>query len=198
MNKYIYKIGTAATIAGLLGASFAPAVLAETVEISGNGNNSNNTVAINNSCSISLTQKNVNNVSVNVAVGAYTGGNTASGNVGGDVDITTGNATADLNVTVGGSINTATPADCCDCLSPVTGVLISGNGNNSNNTVAQNNSASTSSTQKNKNKVRVRAKVKAKTGKNTSNNNVGGTTSVGTGEATSTIGVTVSGGSNNL
>jgi len=199
MNKYIYKLGTAATIAGFLATSFAPAVLAETtVDISGNGSGSINNVNVTNVCTVTVLQKNKTYVSVNATLNATTGGNEANNNTGGDVTIDTGNAASSLDVTVGGSSNTAEMPNCCECANGATDVTVSDNGSGSINNSNTTNVNTKSATQKNKSKTRVKATLKSKTGKNKANNNTNGTVNATSGNASSTLNVTVDPSTNNL
>ena len=86
------------------------------------------------SCDCNIKQSNVTNTSVVVSSKSNTGNNKASKNTGGNNTITTGDASSSVNVSVGGSTNTAT---CVPCPKPAggTNVIISGNGAGSKNTV---------------------------------------------------------------
>jgi hypothetical protein len=199
MTKLIYKAGGAIATATLFASMFAGAAFADTTaEISGNGNNSNNTIVTTNVCEATVIQKNKTEVGVNAAVIANTGGNEANNNTGSGVTTDTGNATASATVTVGGSSNSATPPSCCECNGGTTGALISGNGNGSTNDVITTNANGTLAVQKNKTRVGVNALVKAKTGKNKANNNIGGVVDTNTGNAGATLGVSVTPSSNTL
>ena len=199
MTRLIYKAGTAIATAALLASTFAGAALADTTaEISGNGASSTNTITTENSCSATVIQKNKTYVGVDATVVANTGGNEANSNTGSGVTTDTGNATASTTVSVGGSSNTATPPNCCECNGGPTDATISGNGSGSTNDVTTTNVADTLVVQKNKTKVKVYAKVKAKTGKNKANNNIGGTVNTDTGTAGATLGVSVTPSSNTL
>lgn len=199
MSKFIYKIGTAVAAAGIFGASFAPAVLADnTIDISGNGNNSNNTVNVTDVCLAGVIQKNYTKVNTNTTVDQSTGGNEANNNTGGDVNITTGNTTSSVNVTVGGSQNTATAPDCCQCVNGSSDVTISGNGNGTKNTVNDTNVAATLVVQKNRTKVRTKTTLKQKTGKNKSNGGTGGNATINSGATDSTVDVSVDPSTNSL
>lgn len=73
---------------------------------------------------------------------------------------------------------------------------ISGNGAGSNNTIEVSNSNSTGVIQKNDVEVITEVVSVANTGGNTANSNTGGDVTIDTGKASSTVNVTVSGGSN--
>ena len=203
-----YKIGGALASAVLMLTLLAPKAFAtdeingSTLEISGNGNGSNNTITVVSAQSCDVTQK--ANTSVEALVGASsdTGGNTANGNTGGTTEIDTGNATSTATVDVTGGSNTATDPCCCNQECPdgqnPNSALISGNGNNSTNTIIDVSAKSSSIKQKAKTAVGAIVLAKAKTGKNKANNNTGSGTTVKTGNAISTSGVDVTGGTNTL
>lgn len=199
LNKYAYKLTTAITTAALLASSFAGAASAQVVEISGNGSNSNNYVNLTQNTTVNIDQSNNTDVNVTVSSKANTGGNTASGNTNGDVNITTGDATSVAALAVGGSTNTATVPCKCLCGNGHTDVLISGNGDSSKNNVYGKKTSTLNASQPNNTKVRGSIRSRAKTGKNYANNNTGpGTVSIGTGVADSAAGVTVDGNTNTL
>ena len=75
------------------------------IDIHHNGADSNNGVLVIDACKNVVKQSNTTNVETNVSVYQNTGGNSASGNVGGTNDITTGDATTSTTVTVTGSSN---------------------------------------------------------------------------------------------
>lgn len=103
------------------------------IEISGNGANSDNTVNVNASSSVKLEQTNYAKVKNDVDVDADTGNNTANNNTGGNVTIDTGNADANADVSTLANFNWA-DLDACGC--PLDGtVKISGNGVGSDNDV---------------------------------------------------------------
>lgn len=80
------------------------------VVISGNGRDSVNKVKINNSSENLVVQGNFSFVATNVTSSADTGNNTASDNLGGsNVDVTSGDAKSNVQVTVGGGTNVLNP-----------------------------------------------------------------------------------------
>lgn len=79
-----------------------------------------------------------------------------------------------------------------------TTVEISGNGNNSTNDVNVTNNNTTNVTQNNSFTVELNITSKASTGKNSANNNTGGNVDIFTGDASSTVDVTVKGGNNTV
>lgn len=80
------------------------------VTITGNGKDSVNKVKVNNSSQSLVMQGNMSHVVTNVVSVADTGNNTANDNLGGsNVDVTSGNAKSNVQVTVGGGTNVVNP-----------------------------------------------------------------------------------------
>lgn len=192
------KFATGLATAAFLGAVVAPMAFAADVTISGNGEGSHNTVTLSNSNTTSVSQSNVMSVSTTVNSSANTGGNQANENTGGDVTVTSGNASSTVGVSVTGGDNSATVTPCgCDPVNP--SVSITGNGKDSKNKVKNTNSNTLSVGQAGVLSVGTTVGSKAKTGKNKANGNTGGgSVSVTSGGATSNVGVEVTGGSNTL
>lgn len=204
MNKIAYKVGAGIVTASLLLSSVATAAFADVAaEISGNGDGSFNSISIKHKTECSVYQKNSTAVLTEVESQANTGGNTANGNTGADVTIDTGNATSTVGVSVEGGSNIASNPCCCSCGSCESQpteqtALISGNGEDSINTVTLKKKKTSEVKQKNKTEVLTAALSKAKTGKNKAKNNTGGTVDVTTGNAVSTVDVSVTAPSNTL
>ncbi|MGE5042257.1 MAG: hypothetical protein ACM3IJ_05145 [Candidatus Levyibacteriota bacterium] len=195
------KIGAGLATAAMLGAVIAPATFASTTNttISGNGNFSFNKVKVTNSNGSMTFQKNKQFVGTEVGSSSSTGGNNASGNVGGTTTVRTGPATSTVKVVVTGGANTNTAVDPCGCNTDnTTNTTISKNGNFSVNKVYVTNSSMTITGQSNSAMVMTGVDSSASTGGNNASGNVGGTTTVGTGPATSTVNVTVTGGTNTI
>src|SRR3989344_7784158 len=116
VNKMDYKkrLVTALSIGSLMFSAILPGgVYADVnVDISGNGDSSNNTVNISSNNSVNVTQNNDTNISINVSSSANTGGNNANNNTGGNVTINTGNANSTVNISVDGSFNEASVTTC--------------------------------------------------------------------------------------
>src|SRR3989344_6707187 len=95
------KIATAIVTGSILGATLLPAAaLADTsCEISGNGAHSHNSCRIRISRSVRIRQSNSSIIRNRVWVDVDTGGNRANNNTGGDVTITTGEATSSVTIT---------------------------------------------------------------------------------------------------
>ena len=133
MVNFKTRISTGIATATILLNVLTPLAYADTtIEISGNGNGSNNTVNVTNNDTTDINQTNSFNVTLNVSSKAYTGNNEASNNTGGNVTIDTGNATSNVTVDVSGGYNIANIP--CACSNTTDNITISGNGNNSNNT----------------------------------------------------------------
>jgi hypothetical protein len=198
-----YKLGGAVAVASFVATVLAPAGLAETtVTVTNNGAVSNNTVNVTNSGgngSTNVKQTNDSTIVNGVTVHQNTGKNTASYNTGGDTTIVTGDANSDVNVTVGGSSNTALGNEGCGCSVASTIVTISDNGAASNNKVTVKNGSNSNGnggSQKNKSYIVNSVDVHQVTGKNKAKFNTGGSTGVGTGNSTSNVTVNVTGSAN--
>jgi len=203
MNKLYFKLAAGTGAAILASVILAGSAYAADLEISGNGKDSNNTIEIKQETCCTVVQTTQTNVWAGVSASASTGGNEASGNTGGDVSVTSGNATAVAGVTVIGGSNSATNPCCCqqttcegDCAQGGSAV-ISGNGEDSTNKIKITKTGKSTLVQGASTNVGAWVKAKAKTGKNKANSNTGGTTTVLSGSGTSTSGLTVVGGSNN-
>ncbi len=192
------RIAAAAASSALILSMMAPAAFADTTaEISGNGSDSNNDIAVTNKDSSTINQTNNTTIGINVTSSANTGGNKANDNTGGDVSIDTGAAVSTVGIAVMGSSNTAAQSDC-GCPQGSDNVKISGNGTNSDNTVTVKNKKKKTVNQTNNTTIGASVTSKAKTGKNKAKNNTGGTTSVTTGDATSEVGIAVEAPSNTI
>ena len=198
MQKIMTKLSVGFVSATLVMTVGAPVAFAETLEISGNGNGSDNTIIVKEPTITVVEQTNESLILTGAFSSASTGGNTANGNTGGDVTVTSGDAKATTKVTVTGSSNEATLPDPCGCEAQPPDVLISGNGNGSTNLVKVKKPTVTLVGQSNAQFVGTLAKSKAKTGWNTANGNTGGTTDVTSGDATSRTRVRVTGSTNTL
>lgn len=198
MNKFSTRLATGMATATLMMSLLAPAVYADTtLEISGNGKNSNNDINVSSTNSDTIKQNNTSNINIDLNVTAKTGGNKANDNAG-DVNVKSGNATTNIDILIGGNSNEAT-VDDCGCTPENLNVTISGNHKNSNNTVNKTASNSKTKKQKNNTTFNLTGNVKAKTGKNKANGNLGnGTVNVTSGNANTTVNVTVDPSSNTL
>lgn len=193
------KLVAGLATAGLIASVMAPAAFAADIDISGNGNKSDNNVLVGSLNVNAVGQENNTTANTTVVNTANTGGNKANGNTGdGGVAIETGDATNSTMVTVTGGDNDATLPDPCGCQG-VDSISITDNGNKSNNNVAVLSANINLVGQKSKTKANTTVVNTAKTGKNKANNNTGGgSVGVSTGAALNRTRVTVTGGSNTL
>src|SRR3989344_5883102 len=193
----------AGVVAGALAlATFAPSVFAADLEITDNGARSVNTITV---TEVEVCHVEQNNATLSVALvgaSASTGGNTANGNTGGNVSVTSGNATATATNTVTGGNSTAVNPCCCDPVcdeAAPTSAVISDNGRRSRNRIDVAKISVSDVDQNNATIVFGKVKAKAKTGWNKANGNTGGgTTTVLSGTATAGATNTVTGGSNSI
>ena len=180
MTNFKRQIVSAAA-AGALFLNIATPALAETnIVISGNGAGSDNWTTVNQTSTTSVTQNNTANVTNNVNADANTGGNDANFNTGGNVEVHSGNATTDVDVTNVLNSNSA-EVDCCGAND--TEVEISGNGAKSENGVKLGTENKTTVSQDNDARVRNNIDTNAKTGYNDAGSNTGGDVEVTTGNA---------------
>lgn len=197
MRKFFSAFASASLVVSV----FAPTVLAaadQELTIEGNGQNSDNTIVVTQTSNCTVKQKNITDVEVLAVVDANSGDNTANGTTGGNVDQTSGKATAELNVTVGGSSNTATDP-CCGCTdAPTVDATIKNNGKNSDNDIVSTDTKNKTVKQKNDTFVGVGAIVTAKSGKNKANGTTGGSVTQKSKKAKAELNVTVAPSTNSL
>lgn len=179
MNK---KLASAIATGALLLNSALPA-FAVTLEVSGNGSDSQNTTGVAVTTTTTVVQNNTANVSNNVNASAKTGGNAASDNTGGDVNIQTGDADVAVGIQNSVNSNVAEVDGCCDLDADV---LISGNGSKSDNNVELGLANVTGVFQTNAANLNNNVDAKAKTGENYADDNTGADVLVRTGDATVT------------
>ena len=155
-----------------------------TVNITGNGANSNNGVQLNQGTTTAVNQGNNANVYNNVDEDAKTGGNDAYSNTGGDVTIMTGNAKVDANVSTTANVNAAHVGSSLGENNPSAAFVISGNGAGSDNYITAALAKLTAVNQTNNAYVNNDVDANAKTGGNDAGFNTGGDTAIVTGNAT--------------
>lgn len=190
------KLVTGAAAAVAFGTLMVPMSHAATVTISGNGALSKNVVASLKVNATKVTQKSVTVANTTVVSTANSGGNDANGNIGGSNSNKTGKAKSSVGVVVTGGNNTASVASCgCDTDGSVE---IKNNQALSTNIVLQGDVNLTKVKQKNVTVANTTVISTANSGGNDANGNIGGGNSNSTDNANSTVGVEVSGGSNNL
>jgi hypothetical protein len=103
-----HKITTGIAAGTILLNSLAGFAIADVnIHVSGNGSNSDNNVSFSQRHRVNVNQSNSADVDNSVNVSAQTGGNRASGNTGGDVSITTGDANSTVHISTNANINHA-------------------------------------------------------------------------------------------
>ena len=165
------------------------------VKIAGNGADSTNTAKVDVTNKTGVTQANDANIQNNVTINANSGNNTANKNTGGNTSVSTGAANVTGNVSndvnqnvaqVGGGSGGSFSAE------------ISGNGADSSNRLNLDLGNDVQVFQNNEANIKNTVNVDAFSGFNTANKNTGGNTSVSTGDADVTVGVTNKANSNAL
>lgn len=196
MKRFIFKVSATLTTGALVAGFYLPgAAFADTtVNVVDNGPDSYNSVHVTNNNSVSLNQSANTSVETVANVIANSGGVEANKN-NGDVDITTGNATANVSNVVTGGSNIAS-LNQCGCEND-TSVTVDHNGTDSVNKVKVTNANGGKFKQKSNLSVATVVNVKAKTGKVKTNKNNYDVT-VTTGDASSSFDQTVDGGANIL
>ncbi len=198
MNTIQKKVISFIATAALMANTSIPA-LAVTLEISGNGPDSDNTTYVDVTNSTTVTQTNVANIDNDVDATASTGGNEVEKSTGGDVSVETGDATTDVTVVNSVNSNQASVEGCGTCAADVE-VLISGNGPDSDNKVDLDvNSESGSGTalfQSNTAWVDNNVDAESKTGGNEVDKATGGDVEIDTGDASTTVTVDTSANAN--
>lgn len=119
------------------------------VVIAGNGAESDNAVTLNNETNTSLSQTNLAEIANEVSSNMQTGDNKASFNTGGDVLLSTGNATSNTTIDNMANFNFA-DLTACGCITTGHGTIaIFGNGAFSDNSVSDNLGSNVSAEQTN-------------------------------------------------
>lgn len=197
MTNLKFKLTTGLVTGAFLAGAVLPAgaFAATNVTVSGNGYKSTNKVVVKNTKKTKVSQTNTSVVSNSVGVTQNTGGNKANGNTGGDVTVTSGEASATVSVTnTTGGNNLVW--DNCGCVVPDTTVDISGNGSKSTNTVKVYNYDSTKVSQTNSAVISNSVGVTQTTGNNQANHNTNGSVDVTSGDATADVTISNTTGDN--
>jgi hypothetical protein len=186
MEKTLYKAGTAIATAALILGSISPFALADTtVEISGNGADSQNEANVGVSQSTGVFQTNDATITNMVSVSTNSGDNKANKNTGGDVSIDTGNASANVSVENTANKNVA-DVSCGGCPQDTT-VTISDNGSQSKNEANVGVESKTVVDQDNTAQVKNMVMVDANTGGNKAKKNTNGNVQIETGDASADV-----------
>nr|OGC89446.1 MAG: hypothetical protein A2V48_03490 [Candidatus Amesbacteria bacterium RBG_19FT_COMBO_48_16] len=184
MTKFTKKILAAAS-AGTMFLSLASPVLADnTIEIIGNGYDSENEVEVELENETSVYQHNKAIIINDIDADAETGENDANQNTGGTTGILTGNARTSVAISNMLNSNSAY-VDCCSAGD--TTVKIAENGAESENEVELELENEIDIYQDNFAKVKNEVDADAETGENDANQNTGGDVLVSTGKASTTV-----------
>ena len=184
MTKFTKKILAAAS-AGTMFLSLASPVLADnTIEIIGNGYDSENEVEVELENETSVYQHNKAIIINDIDADAETGENDANQNTGGTTGILTGNARTSVAISNMLNSNSAS-VDCCSAGD--TTVKIAENGAESENEVELELENEIDIYQDNFAKVKNEVDADAETGENDANQNTGGDVLVSTGKASTTV-----------
>jgi hypothetical protein len=163
-----------------MGIAATPHVLAEEINISGNGAASVNEVVVSNNNESNIEQTNTANVVNNVSNTTNTGGNTASGNTGGNAEIVTGNVQQETNVSNTMNQSVVEQNNCCQ--ETKNNINVSGNGAFSSNEADIQSSNNTSINVYQEANIINNIETYANTGNNTASYNTGGETGIKTGD----------------
>ncbi len=185
MSNLNKKLASAVAAGALLLNLATPAFASTfTLEISGNGSDSDSEVNLEQSNEVTVEQNNWADVQNDVNVKANTGDNEAEDNTGGDVAIETGDS--ETNVSVSNTLNSnVASVDSC-CVGDVQ-AKISGNGTDSDNDIDLDLDHEVKVEQNNDAVVINRVSVKSETGDNDAEDNTGGDVSIKTGDADTTV-----------
>lgn len=180
MKKQVTRFVGAASAGLIVANAIFPAFAAFTIQVSGNGYDSNNTVDFKTETSTVVTQSNSVQVKNNINQDANTGGNTVAKNTGADIDVETGSVTqsADVKTVAGGN---SASVEACGCELDLE-VVIAKNGADSKNKVDFDVESNTALFQDNNVNVENKVKQDADTGKNDIEKNTGGDISLKTGD----------------
>ncbi|MDO8498392.1 MAG: hypothetical protein Q7S44_01255 [bacterium] len=184
-------VTSAFATASLLFYAFATSAFAQTttLDISGNGSDSDNTLNVTTSQTTTVVQENNADITNDVYAKANTGGNDANDNTGGDVTVDTGDATTNVDISNQANANVADLQNCGTCVGD-TSVTISGNGSDSDNDVDLDLNHETELFQNNNADINNDVYAKANTGKNEAEDDTGGDVTIRTGDADTTVDIT--------
>ncbi len=158
-----------------------PAFASTTLEITGNGADSNNTTTVSTDQQTVVAQTNTSNIVNDVTADSSTGGNKADKNTGGSVNIDTGDSKTLVTVQNSANSNIA-DVENCNCGTDAE-VVISGNGADSKNKAKLNLGGSTIVAQSNDSYVSNNVDADSSTGDNSAKKNTGGNVEIATGNA---------------
>lgn len=162
-----------------MGITTTPHVLAEEINITGNGAASVNEVVVSNNNQSNIEQTNTANVVNNISNTTNTGDNNASGNTNGNAEIVTGDVQQETSVSNTMNQSIVEQNNCCQ--NSQNNVTISGNGAFSDNKALVQSNNNTSVNVYQDADVINNVKTYANTGNNSASYNTGGDTVIKTG-----------------
>ena len=180
------KVVSAVASTAMLLSTLTPAFASTTLIISDNGADSNNNTNVNIENTTWVTQENVANITNNVQASSNTGDNTANKNTGGEVEISTGDATTVVSVENTVNSNTAEIDGCCEM---DVDVVIAGNGADSKNNARLKLENETGVVQNNYANIKNNVNATSDTGGNEANKNTGGDVHISTGDAATAVSI---------
>lgn len=195
MTKLYKKIAALIASGAMLFNMAAPVLATTTLELSGNGADSNSTIELNRTQTTNVVQSNEAEINNDVQVKADTGSNEANKNTNGEISIDTGDAKVGVSVANSVNTNVAELDNCGDCGGD-TSVLINGNGADTENKVDLNQHNNTLVVQTNNADIENKVDADAKTGDNEANKNTGGNVEIETGDAKVLVGVSTQANAN--
>lgn len=193
MTTFKKQMVAALSAGSMLFSVVSPVFAQTTLEISGNGTDSENKVTVSNTGSTTVQQSNNAIITNSVTSNTSTGNNEANKNTGGAVTVKTGDAVSSVNIDNMVNSNTA-KVDCCS--STDAKVTVSGNGSDSENKVKLDTGKEINLVQNNDAFVTNDVTANVSTGSNEADKNTGGEVLVKTGDAKSTVSVSTTANAN--
>lgn len=155
--------------ASLLASVFAPSAFANThIGIVGNGSHSDNKISFDSNHELRVSQSNEATIHNSVNVDAQTGGNSSSGNTGGNTNTQTGDVDTTVGISTAANIN-AFSMEGCGCGHENLWLGIVGNGKGSDNEINVQKRHSTEIEQHNEANIETEVTASADTGGTSSN-----------------------------
>ncbi len=195
MNKKTLTRITGAAGAGLVVAqAIMPALAAFTVNISGNGYNSDTDVDLEFTSETAIAQENDVKIENKVNLDANTGDNTVSKNTGGSIDVTTGSVDQHVDIDNAAGANSAV-VETCNCDEDVE-IIVSKNGADSEIDVDYTRETTVDLIQENDVDVENDVNLDAETGDNKVTKNTGGDLRLETGDVDQDVKISTEAGAN--
>lgn len=184
MNTFYKKLASIMAAGALLINLATPALAGISLEVTGNGSDSDNEVKFEYENEVKVDQQNWADVQNDIRIEANTGDNEAEDNTGGDVEISTGDSYTTVDVSNVLNSNAAQVETCCY---DEVEAKVSGNGTGSDNEVELELESEVKVNQYNDAHVENEVKVESETGGNEAEDNTNGDVTIETGSTTSTV-----------